>query len=87
MKIVLTNGKRKTSMLTTLQTLEAEEWRFIAKYASGKADQISTILSLFETQLTPEIKNWLTTSRKLARDETGEALNKELKIYQQGGLV
>ena len=87
MKIVQTNGKKRTNMLTTLQTLEAEEWRFIANYASGKADQISTILSLFETQLTPEIKDWLTTSRKLARDETSEALNKTLKIYEQGELV
>jgi hypothetical protein len=72
-------------MPTVIKTLEADEWAKQGKYASGKADQISTILELFSTQLTPELREWLYNTRTIAREEAQVSFQNAVDIYNNKG--
>ena len=69
-------------MPTVITTPDVTEWREIAKYASGKADQISTILEHFEKDLTPELKQWLYSTRSIAREETTVAYQNAIELLK-----
>lgn len=70
-------------MATIIERLKADEWKEQGKYASGKADQISTILAHFEDKLDPEIKEWLYNTRTVAREEASVCYQNALDIYNK----
>lgn len=69
-------------MTTVITMLDAIEWREIAKYASGKADQISTILENFGNELPDHIKEWLYNTRTVAREETTVAYQNAIDLLK-----
>ena len=72
-------------MATIIKQLEADEWSKLGKYASGKADQISTILELFGSKLDPDLKEWLYNTRTVAREEAQVSFQNALDIYNNKG--
>lgn len=72
-------------MPTIIESLQADEWSKQGKYASGKADQISTIIEHFESKLDPELKQWLYSTRSIAREEATVSFQNALDIYNKKG--
>lgn len=72
-------------MATIIKQLEADEWAKLGKYASGKADQISTILELFDKELSPTLKEWLYNTRTIAREEATVSFQNAVDIYNDKG--
>lgn len=72
-------------MPTIIETLKADEWSKQGKYASGKADQISTILEHFESKLDPELKEWLYNTRTVAREEATVCFQNAVDLYKTEG--
>lgn len=69
-------------MPTIIEKLKADEWSQLGKYASGRADQMSTILELFENILDPTLKEWLYNSRTVAREEAQVSFNNALELLK-----
>lgn len=72
-------------MPTIIETLKADKWTQLGKYASGKADQITTILEMFGEGLDPALKQWLYNTRTIAREEAGVSFQNALDIYKNKG--
>lgn len=72
-------------MTTVIERLKADEWHNLGKYASGRADQISTILEHFGNELPDHIKEWLHNSRTVAREEEQVSYQNAIDIYNNKG--
>lgn len=70
-------------MTTVIERLKADEWSSLGKYASGRADQISTILEHFGNELPDHVKEWLYNSRTVAREEASVCYQNALDIYNK----
>lgn len=71
-------------MTTVIESLKADEWSKQGNYASGKADQISTILEHFD-ELPDHIKEWLYNTRTVAREEAQVCFQNAIDIYNNKG--
>lgn len=70
-------------MITTIEKLKADEWKDLGKYASGKADQITTIIEHFRNKLDDEMLEWLYNTRTVAREEASVCYQNALDIYNK----
>ncbi len=59
---------------------EAYEYTEIAKYNNGKADEIGTILNMFEKELSEKVKEWLHNERSDKRKNAIKAYEESLNI-------
>lgn len=72
-------------MTTVIERLKADEWSSLGKYASGRADQISTILEHFSNELPDHVKEWLYNARTVAREEAEVSFKNAIDIYNNEG--
>lgn len=69
-------------MTTVIESLKADEWSKQGKYASGKADQISTILEHFGNELPDHIKEWLYNTRTVALEEAQVSYQNAIELLK-----